>query len=174
MTSAPHRLPGAFTARDWFLLVAAAVMWGVSFLFIKIGTAGFAPTAVAWLRVAFGAAALALVPGARAPLRERRDRGPVILLGLVWMAVPFMLFPLAEQTISSALAGMINGSAPLFTILIATIVTRTAPGKRLVLGLAVGFAGVVAVNLPEVGGGVPSAGSSWPWPPRRSTASLST
>jgi drug/metabolite transporter (DMT)-like permease len=158
MKSAPHLAWGSFAARDWFLLAAVALMWGFSFMFIKIGTEGLAPPTVAWLRLAFGAAALALVPGARAPLRERREWWPVILLGLVWMAVPFVLFPMAEQRIPSALAGMINGSAPLFTMLIATTVTRKAPGKRLVLGLAVGFAGVVAVNLPEVADGGSVAG----------------
>src|SRR5699024_3939368 len=106
---------GRVTGRDWLLIVLVAVMWGSSFLLIKIGLADLAPTAVAWLRLAFGAAALALVPAARKPLRHRRDWGLVAVLGVVWMAVPFTLFPIAEQTISSALAGMINGATPLFT-----------------------------------------------------------
>jgi drug/metabolite transporter (DMT)-like permease len=158
MNSAPQLSRGSFAARDWFLLAAVALMWGFSFIFIKIGAEGLAPATVAWLRLAFGAAALALLPGARAPLREGREWWPVILLGLVWMAVPFVLFAAAEQRIPSALAGMINGSAPLFTMLIATAVSRKGPGKRLALGLVIGFAGVVAVSLPEVTEGGNTAG----------------
>ncbi|WP_175548253.1 DMT family transporter [Saccharopolyspora flava] len=157
MASAQHA-PGPFAVRDWFLLLASAAGWGTSFLFIKIGAEDFAPATVAWLRLLFGAAALALVPAARVPLRVPRDRWSVVLLGLVWMAVPFVLFPAAERTIPSALAGMINGSAPLFTVLIAMLVTRKSPGTHLSFGLAVGFLGVVAVNLPEITGGGSATG----------------
>lgn len=157
MASAQHA-PGPFAVRDWFLLLASAAGWGMSFLFIKIGAEDFAPETVAWLRLLFGAAALALVPAARVPLRVPRDRWSVVLLGLVWMAVPFVLFPAAERTIPSALAGMINGSAPLFTVLIAMLVTRKSPGAHLSFGLAVGFLGVVAVNLPEITGGGSATG----------------
>jgi drug/metabolite transporter (DMT)-like permease len=74
-------------------------------------------------------------------------------LGLIWMAVPFVLFPLAERTIPSALAGMINAAAPLFTVGIAAAWFRRSPGWRLLGGLALGFVGVLAVNLPAVSGG---------------------
>ena len=151
-------MPASFAARDWALLVAVALMWGSSFLLIKIGLADLAPATVAWLRLLFGAAFLALLPAARAPLRHGRDRWLVAALGLVWMAAPFLLFALAEQTISSALAGMINGAAPLFTAGVALVWFRRSPGRRLVVGLVVGFAGVLLVNVPALGAGAGVAG----------------
>lgn len=158
MTPAPSTVPATFTARDWFLVLAAALMWGGSFLLIKLGIEDFPPVTVAWLRLFFGAAALALIPAARAPLRHRGDWRGVAVLGVVWMAVPFVLFPLAEQTIPSALAGMINGAAPLFTAVIAVAWYQRWPDRRLLAGLGVGFLGVVAVNLPAVSGGASLSG----------------
>ncbi|HET6636309.1 MAG TPA: DMT family transporter [Streptomyces sp.] len=147
-----------FAARDWILVAVVAALWGSSFLLIKVGVHDLAPATVAWLRLLFGAAALSLVPAARQPLRRRADRGRVALLGVIWMAVPFVLFPLAEQSISSALAGMINGATPLFTAVIAACWARRLPGRSVTAGLAVGFVGVLAVNLPAARGGASVAG----------------
>ena len=144
--------PAGFAARDWALLAAVAVMWGSSFLLIKAGVHSFAPATVAWLRLLFGVALLSCFPAARKPLR-RADRAPVALLGLVWMAGPFVLFPLAERSIPSALAGTINGAAPLFTAAIAALWSRRMPGRGPLTGLVVGLAGVVAVDAPAVGSG---------------------
>lgn len=141
-----------FQALDWALVAIAAPMWGSSFLLIKIGVQDVPPTTVAWLRLAFGAAALALIPAARKPLRRPRDWGQVGVLGAVWMAVPFVLFPLGEQTIPSALAGMINGAAPIFTAAIGALWFRNRLSPRLAAGLVVGFLGVVVVTLPAAGG----------------------
>jgi drug/metabolite transporter (DMT)-like permease len=142
----------AFSALDWALLAAVAVMWGASFLLIKLSVADFSPTTVAWLRLVFGVVTLGLLPAARTRLRHRRDWWLIGVLGLTWMAVPFLLFPLAEQTIDSALAGMINGAAPLFTAVIALVWFRRRPTSRLLAGLALGFIGVLAVSLPNLRG----------------------
>lgn len=152
MTSASGAQPSPVTARDGAALLAVALMWGSSFLLIKIGLEDFSPVAVAWLRILFGVLALTLVPAARRPLRHPGDRGLVALLGLVWMAVPFVLFAAAQQHIPSALAGMINGAAPLFTAFVALVWWRRALDRSLVLGLVVGFVGVVLIGLPNVGG----------------------
>jgi drug/metabolite transporter (DMT)-like permease len=142
----------AFAPLDWALLSGVALAWGASFLFIELGLDHFEPGLVAFLRVFFGAATLALIPGARRSVR--RSELPLIgLLGVVWMTVPFMLFSIAQQWIDSSLAGMINGAAPLFTALIAAIVVRHLPGRVQVVGLVVGFAGVLAVASPSLGQG---------------------
>jgi drug/metabolite transporter (DMT)-like permease len=129
------------------MLAAVAVMWGSSFLLIDIGLDHLEPMAVTWLRILFGAATLACVPAARRPI-ARKDWPSVAVLGLVWMAMPFSLLPFAQQSISSSLAGMVNGAAPLFTMLVATVWSRRLPTGRQVSGLAVGFAGVLAINWP--------------------------
>lgn len=142
-----------FGIRDWTLLGVAAVLWGSSFLFIKVGVGHYPPATVAWLRLLFGVALLSLFPSARHRLRHRGDRGPVAVLGLVWMAVPFVLFPIAEQSVPSALAGMINGATPLFTAVIAAVIARRLPGRGLGIALGIGFVGVVAVSAPGGMGG---------------------
>lgn len=143
---------GRFTALDWALLLAVGLMWGSSFLLIKVSVADFPPSTVAWLRLAFGAAVLMLVPAARKPLLHRRDWWLVIVLGITWMALPFILFPLAEQTIDSALAGMINGVSPVFTALIAAVWFRVRLNWVAVLGLLSGLLGVLGVAIPSIGG----------------------
>lgn len=152
MNAAASSRTTSFATLDWLLFVGVGLVWGASFLLIKLSVAAFPPPTVAWLRLLFGAAILALVPGARAPLRYRRDWWWVALLGLTWMAVPFVLFPIAEQTIDSGLAGMLDSSAPLFTAVIAALWFRNRPTTFTTVGLLVGFAGVVAVTIPSVGG----------------------
>ena len=142
----------AFTPLDWALLSGVALSWGASFLFIELGLDHFEPGLVAFLRVFFGAVTLALVPGARRPV-ARAEWPLIALLGVVWMAVPFMLFSVAQQWIESSLAGMINAAAPLFTALIAAIAVRHLPGRMQAAGLAIGFLGVVAVASPSLGEG---------------------
>lgn len=138
-----------FTPLDWALLAGAALGWGASFLFIEIGLEHFSPGAVAFLRVLFGAVTLALIPAARGPV-VRGDMPLVALLGVVWMTVPFLLFPIAQQAIDSSLAGMINASAPIFTAAIAAVLVRSRPTYGQSIGLAVGMLGVVAISVPSV------------------------
>lgn len=140
----------AFSLRDWGLLVAVALMWGASFLLIDFGLVDLRPESVAWLRLAFGAGTLGLIPASRR--RVARGDWPLIaLLGCVWMAIPFLLFPFAQQWITSSLAGMINGSTPLFTALIAALWFRRPPRGLQLAGLAIGFVGVVAIYWPTLG-----------------------
>src|SRR5690606_37275647 len=93
------------SVRDWLSVAAVALMWGSSFLFIKIGVPDLPSATVAWLRISLGAAALPCLPIARTPLRHPGDRRLIAVLGIVWMAIPFTLFAYAEVHISSALAG---------------------------------------------------------------------
>lgn len=145
-----------FAASDWARMALVAVLWGCSFLFIEIGLDHLAPGVVAFARIALGAATLAVFPAARVPV-PRREWGWIAVLGVTWMAVPMVLFPIAEQWVDSSLAGMINGAAPLCTAAVAAIAMRRAPGRRAGIGLAIGFAGVTAVSLPALGSSSSSA-----------------
>lgn len=142
----------AFGPVEWGLLAAAATIWGSSFVFIDIGLGSLRPGVVALARVALGAAAVAVVPAARRPV-DRDDLPRLALLGVVWMAVPFVLFPTAQQWIDSAVAGMLNGAVPLTSTVIATLLLRRAPGGIQLAGLGVGFLGVVAITWPQVQAG---------------------
>lgn len=139
----------SFAAADWALLAGVAVTWGASFLLIKIGGEGLRPPLLATLRLAFGAVTLAVMPAARRPV-PRRAWPAIALLGLTWMAVPFVLFPLAEQRIGSSLADMLNAAAPLFTATIAALWWGRVPRSRQRLGLTAGLAGVVAICWPSL------------------------
>ncbi len=102
----------------WFLLIIPGLIWGASFLFIAEGLRAVDPNGVTFLRICFGFATLALFPAARKPI-ERSDWGSVALLGVLWFAFPLSMFPFAEQRVSSALTGMLNGANPLFATLVA-------------------------------------------------------
>lgn len=143
---------GSFALGDWGLLGAVALTWGASFFFIDLGLDAFHPTVVAFGRIALGALALSLVPAARRPATPvaASDRPRIVLLGVVWMAVPLTLFPVAEQWISSSLAGMLNGGVPLVTAGVATALGLRRPGPTQVLGLVGGFVGVVLISLPSL------------------------
>jgi drug/metabolite transporter (DMT)-like permease len=142
----------AFGPTEWALLAAIAAMWGSSFLWIAIGLETFRPGLIAFLRLALGALALAVVPRSRTPV-EREDWPRIALLGVLWMAIPLVLFPVAQDLgISSSVAGMLNGAMPLFAGLFAALLLRQSPGGHQVLGLVIGFAGVVLISLPSIRG----------------------
>lgn len=142
---------GSFSATDWLSVAGIAAIWGASFLFIDIGLEAFRPGVIALSRMALGVAALALVPRARRPL-PREDLPRVALLGLIWMGIPLILFPVAQQWIDSAVAGMINGAVPVAAAAWSVVLLRRWPGGAQTLGLLVGLAGVVAISFPEVHG----------------------
>jgi drug/metabolite transporter (DMT)-like permease len=150
-TTAPGTHAEAFQLGDWGLLVAVATIWGSSFLFIEIGIETFAPAVVALARLVLGMLALAVVPRARRPV-ERRHLPRIALLGLLWMGVPLLLFPLAQRDVDSSVAGMINGALPLFSALVACVLLQRLPGPWQSAGLIVGFIGVVGITLPNATG----------------------
>jgi drug/metabolite transporter (DMT)-like permease len=144
--------PGAFSVVDWGLFVSIALIWGSSFLFIAIALDSIEPGLITWGRVVLGAAVLNVVPRARARI-EAEDRFRMVLLSLLWVGIPFTLFPLAEQHISSAVTGMLNGSMPIFAALVAGVLLRIPPGPVQAAGLVVGLLGTLAVSFDELGEG---------------------
>ena len=141
-----------FSTPDWVRFVAVSIIWGASFLLISIGLESFSPGLITWLRVALGAAALMVLPGARTPI-QREDRPRLVALSFLWVAIPFTFFPIAQQWITSAVTGMLNGAMPIFTAAIAWLMLRSAPRRAQVVGLVVGFLGIVAISGPSMGSG---------------------
>jgi drug/metabolite transporter (DMT)-like permease len=124
-----------------------ALIWGLSFLFIKEGVRAFAPLQITLGRMATGAAVLVvvlLVRHERLP-HGRSTWGHLAVAAVINNVIPFTLFGYAEQRIPSVLAGICNASAPLFG---AAVTFALLPDERLsrrrVAGLATGFAGVFA------------------------------
>jgi drug/metabolite transporter (DMT)-like permease len=141
-----------FGAAEWGMTTAVALTWGASFLFIAIAIDHVATGVVPIARLAFGALALACFPASRKMI-AREDMKRVALLGLVAMTFPFYLYPLAEQSVSSSITGMINGSIPVTTVVAAAILTRKMPSRRRSLAVLIGFAGITLISFGSVGDG---------------------
>jgi len=139
----------AFGSTEWGLLAAVAIIWGSSFLFMAIGLEAFRPGVVTLARVGLGVLTLAFIPRARRPL-DKEHRVRVFVLGIIWIGIPLIIFPIAQLWIDSSVAGMLNAAMPIFSAIWATILLRRFPGWRQSLGIMVGFVGVVAISIPEV------------------------
>ena len=148
--TARGRSDAAFTAGDWGLLLFVGTVFGSSFVFIEVGLTAFAPAVITLLRLSLGFLTLSLVPRARTVTMSRADVVRASVLGVVWLGIPLLLFPTAQQWIDSSVAGMLNGAMPLMTVGWTVLLARTFPGRNQAIGLSVGFLGIVAVSLPEV------------------------
>ncbi len=132
---------------DWALFLLLGLLWGSSYLFIKVGVeAGFAPLSLVAIRVVIGFALLAVVGVAsqvRLP-REPSTWAHLAVIGVLSVALPFLLITWAEQSVASSLAAVVNGAIPLVVIVLAA---ATLPDERLtaprIAGLLVGFLGLV-------------------------------
>jgi len=142
----------AFTPADWLIFAAVSGIWGASFLFIAIGLDSLQPGVITLMRVGLGAAALRLLPGDRVRI-DRADWPRLLAVSVLWVGIPFTLFPLAEQRINSAITGLLNGATPMFAAVFAAVLfSRRTTGAQL-LGVFVGFAGIVLISLPSLGEG---------------------
>jgi drug/metabolite transporter (DMT)-like permease len=142
---------------DVSLLVVPGMIWGASFLFIAEGLDATAPNGVTFTRIAIGFLTLSLFPSARRPV-ARADWAGTAALGVLWFAFPLSMFPFAEQHVSSALTGMLNGATPLFVAAVAGFLAGQLPGRGTMVGLIVGFGGAVVMALPAMGGATSAFG----------------
>ena len=132
--------------RDIVDLLLLAAIWGASFLFMRLGAAEFGAVALTALRVA--GASLMLWPmvlwrGQRAALRG--PVGAVVLVGVVGSALPYALFALAALALDAGLSAILNATAPLWGAAVAWLWLGDRLDASRVLGLLLGFAGVVAL-----------------------------
>jgi drug/metabolite transporter (DMT)-like permease len=139
------------------MLIALSLIWGASFMFIRVADRSFDPWALVFFRVLLGAAVL--VPVALSSL-GRRSFGQaraawrwLVVVGLVNTAVPFMLFAWAETRIDSSEAAILQAAMPIFTVLIAIRFLQEQVSGMRWLGILLGFAGVaLLVGSPGQGG----------------------
>jgi drug/metabolite transporter (DMT)-like permease len=136
---------------NWLLLVVPGIIWGASFLFIAEGLTAMAPNGVTFTRIAIGFLTLSLFPSARQPV-ARTDWAGTAALGVLWLAFPLSMFPFAEQHVSTALTGMLNGATPLCVAAVASLIAHRLPGRGTLAGLVIGFGGAVLMALPALGG----------------------
>jgi len=140
----------------WFF--GLGLIWGCSFLFIKLGLEALTPVGVAFGRLAIGSVTLLLIAratGTRLP-QARRTWGYLALVALLFCSIPFTLFAWGETQVSSILAGIINACTPLATLVIVLLAfPEERPTRQRIVGLAIGFVGVlIVVGVWEgIGGG---------------------
>ncbi|MBC3189647.1 DMT family transporter [Pseudonocardia sp. C8] len=145
------------TGRAWALFAAVSVLWGVPYLFIGLALRdGVGPLWTAAGRVVLAAAVLAPVAVRRRALLRGRG-GRLAALAVIEIVVPFSLIPLGELTVASGLAGVLIATEPMFVLLVGLLLgSRTRPGPVTVVGLAIGFTGVVVLlGVAGAGPGVP-------------------
>jgi drug/metabolite transporter (DMT)-like permease len=137
---------------DCSLLLALSILWGGSFFFVGVAVKAVPPFTIVLLRVAIAAAALHLLLRAtRTPIPW--DAGTWLAffgMGLLNNAIPFSLIAWGQTHIASGLASILNATTPLFTVLVAHLLTadeRLSKGR--ILGVLLGLAGVVALIGPQ-------------------------
>ncbi len=137
------------TSSHWIsLYIALGVVWGCSFIFIKLGLEFLTPVGVAFGRTSLGAMALLGISKSRkiSLPTDKRVWAHLWVIAMMLNVVPGILFALAETKVTSILAGIINAVTPLMTLLAIMIVFREEKIKSYqVLGLFTGFAGVLTV-----------------------------
>ncbi|QGQ18799.1 EamA family transporter [Cellulomonas sp. JZ18] len=137
--------------RTVVLYLGAALVWGSSFLFMKVGLEGLGPAQVALARLLLGALTLVVVMTVlrRRWPRDGRTWGHLAVVGVLLCVVPFQLFAWAGQHLASGLSSILNATTPLMTSL---AVALLLPAERLTArqgaGLGVGAAGVVVIMAP--------------------------
>jgi drug/metabolite transporter (DMT)-like permease len=127
-------------------------MWGSSYLLIADALEGLKPLAVTFTRITLGFVVMAAVPAARGRRLSAEDRRRVAILGVLWLALPLALYPVAQRHVSSSVAGMITGSQPVMAAAIAATLLRRRPAPSAVAGLTVGLIGVVLVVVASTSG----------------------
>ncbi len=131
--------------------IALALVWGSSFLFMKIGLEGLSAGQVALGRIALGALALIAIMAftRRKWPRERRLWLHMIVVAAAMCTVPFTLFAWAETMVPSTVASIVNASTPIMTLLLTPLLLPSEKlSKTQQLGLVIGIIGVVVLVGP--------------------------
>ena len=131
---------------NYFQILLTSSLWGSSFLMMKYALEELDPFQISFYRIFIGMVFINLlnIKKVSIPLSQHKY---LALVGTLWMALPFFLFAKAEETISSSLAGLINGSTPIFISLIAYVVFKENISNIQKTYLITGFLGIYLVSF---------------------------
>lgn len=133
--------------RAWAAFAALCVIWGIPYFLIKLAVVEIPPLLIAWCRVVLAAAILLPIAWKRGALGSLRGHTAALCaFALAEIAIPFAAIAGGEQWISSSVTGILIATVPLWVVLLARSFGVHEPlGMRRVIGLALGFIGVVAL-----------------------------
>jgi drug/metabolite transporter (DMT)-like permease len=141
--------------KPYAALIALALLWGFSFLLIKVALPDMSPTVLMLFRAASGFAALAaFMLATRRPLLGsdwRRRVVPYSVLAITSGVIPWVAIAVGEETISSGLASILNATTPLWAaVLVIWVIPNDRPSALNYVGVLIGLVGVVILVLPDV------------------------
>ena len=132
--------------KNLFLALVTSSIWGSSFLMIKYSLDELNPSDIALYRIFIGALFVNIFVRTKEKI-DRADHMKFLIVSFFWMALPFYMFGIAEQTITSSLAGLINGSTPIFVAFIAVVFYRVRITNLQIIYIFTGFVGVGLITL---------------------------
>jgi len=134
---------------NWVLFTLLSIIWGSSFILMKLGLETLSPYQVATLRML--SAGIILIPFALEGFRkiQKKEFLYVILSGLLGSFFPAYLFCIAETKIDSSIAGILNALTPLFTISVGVFFFQMKASKQKIIGVLVGFVGLCLLFLAQ-------------------------
>jgi drug/metabolite transporter (DMT)-like permease len=149
--SRPSGINKVMSGADWLMLITLSLLWGGSFFFNDIAVRELPTLTVVTVRVGLAAVLLLLVArlGSTKSL-AKRPWSAFLVMGLLNNTIPFLLIVWAQSYIASGLAAILNATTPLFTVVVAHLLT---PDERLtwgrVFGLMLGLIGVIVIVGPD-------------------------
>jgi len=127
-------------------MLLTSALWGSSFLLMKIALVELNPFQISFYRIFIGMVFMNLFITKIEKL-NRKDHLNIALVGLLWMSLPFYLFAASEETISSSLAGLINGSTPIFISIVGVLFFSQKITNTQKFYLILGFAGIYVLSF---------------------------
>lgn len=127
-------------------MLLTSALWGSSFLMMKYALEELDAYNISFYRILIGMIFINILNFKKTnfPIRKHFQ---LSLVGILWMSFPFYLFAKAEETITSSLAGLINGSTPIFISLIAVLIFKDKILKKQIMYLFTGFIGIYFVSF---------------------------
>lgn len=150
MTTAENSAPGPLA---WGMLGLLALIWGSSFILIKLGLEVFDPLAVGAIRIL--TASLVLTPLSLPVLRKLSGYQVrwLFITGLVGSFLPAFLFAIAQTRVPSGPTGVLNALTPIFTLIVGAVIFGQALQRNNILGIAIGFIGSAIMIMASGKGG---------------------
>ena len=141
--------------RGYLALILLALIWGAAFFFIKIAVRDMSPATLVFSRAVFGAVTIGVIFAVRRqtpfPTGTRARLLPFLVMAIVGSLIPWVAIAFGEQSISSALASILNATTPLWTAVFAYWVTPAErPSPLNYLGVAIGFLGTGILIAPDL------------------------